>query len=79
MSPELVERFTDLFAEAVLDQEMTAGARYKAATVLGQLGSADHVAVLEKCATSDPDPYVRERAEGGLALLKANAASVAAE
>lgn len=79
MSSELVERFTDLFAEAVIDQRMTAGARYKAATVLGQLGGSDHVAALEQCATSDPDPYVRERAEGGLALLKVSAEPVTAE
>jgi len=73
MSPALVEKFLPIFAEAVADQQLNPGARYKAATVLGQAGTADHISVLRGVVDSDPDPYVRERAEGGLALLRANA------
>lgn len=71
MAPELVEDQLPLYAEALLDHGLNAAVRYKAATVLGQTGGASHIGLLEKCKETDPDPYVREQAGGGLALLKA--------
>jgi len=58
-------------ADAVTDQGLNAAVRYKAATVLGQLGGVVHRDALAHCAASDPDPHVKERAQGGLALLSA--------
>ena len=72
MESTLVERFLPLFADAILDTRLTSACRYKAATVLGQAGGPEHIAVLQQCVDSDTDPYVRERAHGGLALLEAN-------
>ncbi len=71
MEPELVDDHLKLFADAVTDQGLNAAVRYKAATVLGQLGGVVHRDALAHCAASDPDPHVKERAQGGLALLSA--------
>jgi hypothetical protein len=71
MESTLVERFLPLFADAILDMRMTSACRYKSATVLGQAGGPEHIAVLQQCVDSDTDPYVRDRAQGGLALLEA--------
>lgn len=77
MAPELVEGFLSVFADAVLDHQLAAGARYKAATVLGQTGDETHIAILEQAVETDPDPYVRERAQGGLAMLRSSAGAPA--
>lgn len=71
MAPGLVAQHLGLFAEVVTNETMNPAVRYKAATVLGQLGGAAHQAALAHCASSDPDPHVKERAQGGLALLEA--------
>ncbi len=73
MAPELVEQHLALFADTVVNLEVSAAARYKSATVLGQAGNASHSTAMERCAAHDPDPYVQERAENGLALLRARA------
>lgn len=75
MDPELVARHLDIFADAVVDSGLNPAARYKAATVLGQLGGAEHRAALAHCADADSDSHVKERAQGGLALLDARAVS----
>ncbi len=71
MAPELVVDHLDIFADAVVDPGLNPAARYKAATVLGQLGGSEHRAALARCAESDTDSHVKERAQGGLALLDA--------
>ena len=73
MAPELVASHLAIYADAVADLSLSPAARYKAATVLGQAGDSRHIPALEACIASEPDPYVRERAEGGVALLKASA------
>ena len=71
MAPELVASHLDIFADVIVDPALNPAARYKAATILGQLGGAEHRAALAHCADADTDPHVKERAQGGLALLDA--------
>jgi len=71
MPPHLVEPFIGIYGEAVLDTRLSATARLKSVSVLGQLGAREHVEILRKCVDNDPDEVVKERARGALALLEA--------
>lgn len=71
MPPQLVEQFLDIFSDAVNDTSLSPTARMKAVSVLGQLGDAQHIDVLERCMSNDPDAAVQARARGAVALLRA--------
>jgi hypothetical protein len=73
MPPHLVAPFIGIYGEAVLDTRLSATARLKSVSVLGQLGAREHVEILRKCVDNDPDEVVKERARGALALLEAAA------
>lgn len=81
MPPHLVASYLDIYASAAVDHRMSEPARLRAISVLGQLGEAKHIPVLEECIATAPEPVVQEHARGALALLRvsAGAETVAAE
>ncbi|MBX3176514.1 MAG: HEAT repeat domain-containing protein [Candidatus Hydrogenedentes bacterium] len=79
MPPHLVAGQLAIYADAVNDVRLSPPARLKAIEVIGELGGAEHAAVLEQCVEMDMDDLIRERARGALALLNAGGASPATE
>lgn len=71
MPPHLVKPFIGLYSAAATDYRLTEASRMKSISVLGQLGSREHLAILRKCVDNDPDDGVKEQARGALALLEA--------
>ena len=71
MPPHLVKPFIGLYSDAATDYRLTEASRMKSISVLGQLGTGEHLAILRKCIDNDPDDGVKERARGALALLEA--------
>jgi hypothetical protein len=71
MPPHLVESFIGLYGDAATDYRLTEVSRLKSVSVLGQLGTREHLAILRNCVDNDPDEGVKERARGALALLDA--------
>lgn len=71
MPPQLVQPFIGIYGEAATDLRLTQTSRLKSVSVLGQLGTREHLAILQKCVDNDPDELVKERARGALALLEA--------
>lgn len=71
MPPHLVAPFIGFYGEAATDYRLTEVSRMKSVSVLGQLGSREHLEILRNCVDNDPDEGVKERARGALALLEA--------
>ena len=71
MPPHLVGSFIGLYGDAATDYRLTEASRMKSISVLGQLGSREHLAILRKCVDNDPDDGVKKGARGALALLEA--------
>lgn len=76
MPPHLVQPFIGIYAKAATDLRLTQTSRLKSVSVLGQLGSREHLAILKQCIDNDPDDVVKERARGALALLEASTSLV---
>jgi len=73
MPPHLVANYMDIYADASTDLSLSEPARLRAISVLGQMGEEKHLAVLEECIRTAPEPVVQEHARGALALLRVGA------
>jgi len=73
MPPHLVGDFLPIYAGAAADHRLSEPARLRAISVLGQLGGAEHAAVLAACVENAPEASVKDHARGALALLRVTA------
>lgn len=72
MPPHLIATHLDIFADAAVNKNLSPTARLKAISVLGQLGRASDISVLEQCIATAEKPELKEHAQGALALLRAS-------